>query len=338
MPPGRRPWLLTGILVAGLLVTSLWSPGTAIESASRRGVAGLSGGLVPGPIRAFDNRPYAGHGTWVDVFDYLPVFQPSGQEPTVTPASIEEMAAAGVETLFIQAGLEDPSTPDHLTDPDLLGRFIVRAHANGLDVVGWYLPRFADADADLRHLLAIDRFTIGGHRFDGVAVDIEFTADVGDHEVRNERLLDISSRLQSRTGGAVLGAIVLPPVLTDVVNPAAWPGFPWAELAANYDVWLPMSYWTTRDEPSGYRDGFSYNEESTRRLRSNLGDDTAVVHGIGGIGDESTPEAIGDFARSLAATESIGGSVYDWNTLAGPGREAMTEAFRSGAASRLPPP
>ena len=34
-----------------------------------------------------------------------------------------------------------------------------------------------------------------------------------------------------------------------------------------------------------------------------------------------------DFARSLAATHSVGGSIYDWNSMAPATRQAMTRAF-----------
>lgn len=335
--PRRRPtWLLLGT-AALLVVATLWVAARDGPERLVRGAAGLSGGLPAGPDRPFDLRPYGDHGAWVDVFDYLPALQ-SGGPPAVTPDSLEEMRAAGVRTVFLQAAFEDARTPAALTDPDLLARFLVRAHANEMDVVGWYLPRFADIDADLAHLVAIDDFAVGGHRFDGLAVDIEFTADVPDHRERNERLLALSQRLREATGGQTLGAIVLPPVLTEVVNPALWPEFPWPGLAPSYDVWLPMSYWTTRDDDSGYRDGFTYNEESTRRLREVLDDPRAVVHAIGGIGDQAGPAALSEFARSLAETGAVGGSVYDWATLDQVARTALAAEFRQGLASRLPSP
>jgi hypothetical protein len=57
----------------------------------------------------------------------------------------------------------------------------------------------------------------------------------------------------------------LEPVLLEVVSPLYWPAFPWKQVQPHYDVWLPMSYWTNRQEDSGYREGFKYTEENVRR-------------------------------------------------------------------------
>jgi hypothetical protein len=220
----------------------------------------------------------------------------------------------------------------------LISEFLIRAHRRGLRVVGWYLPKFADIDLDARNIQQIEQFRVLGHRFDGVAVDIEATDDVPDVDARNEALLALSQRVRAASGDDALGAIVLPPVLTEVVNENYWPDFPWLELRPSYDVWLPMSYWTFRLTSSGYHDGYTYNDESTRRLRNNLNDASAVVHGIGGIGDEVTPDEIARFAQSLADDGAIGGSIYDWNSMSPAIRAALAEAFATGAAAHLRAP
>ena len=284
-----------------------------------------------------DLDPYAGYGTWVDVFDYAPAYQDGG-EPAVSPADLDAMADRGVRTLFLQAARNDARSPDRLVDEALLAEFLFRAHTRGMRVVGWYLPRFADVDHDLALLQEIRDFEALGHRFDGVAVDIEFTEDVPAPDERNDRLIELSERFREESDDEALGAIVLPPVLLEVVNPDFWPDFPWEELERHYDVWLPMSYWTLRREDSGYRDGYTYNGESTERLRDNLGNSRAVVHGIGGIGDEAAPLDLAAFAESLADTRSVGGSIYDWSTLTDEGRRAIEAAFDQGAAADLPEP
>lgn len=281
---------------------------------------------------------YAGYGAWVDVFDFDPAYQ-SGGEPAITVASIDEMADQGVQTVFLQAARLDERTPDGVVSPLLLYQLLRRAHELDLKVVAWYLPKFGDVDADVQRIELLDRFDVFGERFDGIAVDIEDNATVPDPAERSARLVDFSRRTREVVGDeAALGAIVLPPVQIEVVNPDFWPGFPYEPLADLYDVWLPMSYWTFRSQDSGYHDGFTYNEESTRRLRDNLGDDDALVHGIGGIGDLATAEELTDFARSLAETDSIGGSVYDWTTLSPDKRALMAELFSGGPAADLPSP
>ncbi len=287
-------------------------------------VAGTSVVDVPGAARSVD--AYRGLGSWVDAFDYSPPY--TGPVRAVTEADIDEMVTMGVRTVYLQAGRLDTRSPDLLEDRWLLAEFLLRAHQRGVRVVGWYLPKWGDGTTDLDHLKAIADFSVLGHRFDGIAVDIEFTGDKNTPEERGRRLVALSTALRAYVGPDVaLGAIVLPPVVTEVINKDFWPKFPWREIANLYDVWLPMSYWSNRTTRSGYKDGYTYNEESTRRLRTNLGKPGALVHAIGGIGavdgvnDNPNPEeplaSINDlepFVRSLRETSAIGGSLYDWRT------------------------
>lgn len=267
---------------------------------------------------------YGGLGVWVDAFDFSPAYQGGGGAP-VTPDVVDAWAELGVRTVYLQAARSDERAPGRLLERDVLAELLLRAHARGLKVVGWYLPTFVDVDADLDHLLAIAEFDPLGHRFDGVAVDIEYTAGVEDHQERSARLVELSRRLRDARPGEALGAIVPPPVQMEVINPQFWPRFPWREIDPAYDVWLPMAYWTTRTEASGYRDPYAYTEESTRRMRNNLGRAGAVVHPIGGIGDATTIEDLGAFRRALLDTGAIGGSIYDWNSLPPPQRRALPE-------------
>jgi hypothetical protein len=295
----------------------------------------VSSFLVDEPLPR-DLDPYAGLGTWVDVFDYAPAY--AGEAPAVVPGDVQAMAAAGVRTLYLQGARNDDRSPDRIVDHELVARFLIEAHRAGLRVVGWYLPRLGGGDADLEHVQALADFEVGGHRFDGIALDIEDVETEGDVAVRNDRLLDLSAAAAEHLGEAVLGAIVLPPVLIETVNSAFWPRFPWAKLAPHYDVWLPMSYWTQRRADSGFQDGFTYNVESTERIRARIGDPEAVVHGIGGIGDEVDATSLSEFGRSLAETGSIGGSIYDWSTLSPDDRVAQAAVFADGTAAELPTP
>lgn len=257
---------------------------------------------------------YAGYGTWVDVYDFAPSFQ-GGGAPGVTADTVDEMVASGVRTVYLQAAQLDTRSPGPVADPGAVAQFLVRAQRAGLRVVGWYLPRFTDLDQDMTHLAAISDFEVLGHRFDGVAVDIEWTGGVDDHAARSDKLVELSERLRDETGDDALGAIVLPPVQIEVVNPAKWPGFPWRELAPSYDVWLPMGYWTERTAESGFKDGRAYTDENVRRIRTNLDDPDAPVHAIGGIGNDVTVEQAAGFVQAVEATDAIGGSIYDWATL-----------------------
>lgn len=278
---------------------------------------------------------YAGLGGWIDVFNFAPAYQPAGTEPPLTPDDLDELQRRGVKTLYLQAARWDDKTPDGIVDPPLLGAFLRRAHELGMRVVGWYLPRFVDVDLDVDRATQIHEFTWEGERFDGLAIDIEYTEGEEDVARRNDNLVQFSRRVRTVVGDEPLGAIILAAVHLEVINENFWPAMPYAELGALYDVWLPMAYWTLRLAP--YDDGYAYVKESVDRLRAGLGDPDAVMAPIGGIADEMTEAQMDNFARALVDTGSIGGSFYNWNTTA-PGMQAKArDLFTSGPASSLAP-
>jgi hypothetical protein len=270
------------------------------------------GPITPPPPR--DISVYRGLGTWVDAYDFSPQYQPNGAPPPVTPDSIDDMAAAGVKTLYLQASKDDARSPGDLVNPEILAPMLTRAHARGIKVVAWYLPKFYDLDSDMRRFLAMRDFRANGEGFDGIGNDIEWTKDVPNHAERNLRLIELSRRLRAAMGSAALSAIPLPPVLIETINPRYWPGFPWRELAPLYDVWMPMSYWTFRTKSSGYRDAYRYTAENVQRTRTNLGLPGAIVHPAGGTDNKSNDEDYRGFVRACLDTGSVGGSIYDWRT------------------------
>ncbi|HVF31981.1 MAG TPA: hypothetical protein VM933_02990 [Acidimicrobiales bacterium] len=266
-------------------------------------VAAASAKALASPLRVVgDIAPYAGLGTWVDVYDWSHY---KGTTPTVGPDQVDQMAAEGVQTLFIQTAKHD--TPDMILERDLLDPIVARAHQRGMRVVAWYLPTLDDVDNDLDRLLASAALDV-----DGLAVDIE-SRKVADPGERSLRLVDLSRRLREALPGRAIGAIVMPPVQLEVVNPNFWPGFPWREIAPSYDVWQTMGYWTDRKQSSGYRDPYVYTDENLRRLRNNLGDPTAPVSPVGGVGALGNGD-IEAFLRAAVENRAIGGSIYDWRT------------------------
>jgi hypothetical protein len=294
-----------GALLAAIGVSARWLTGDTDPPSVPAGVAA-----------------YRGYGTWVDVYDFAPAYLSPGQTPAVTLEEIDVMARNGVRTIYLQAARNDSRTPGGLLPAEVLGPILQRAHARGIAVVGWSLPWFEDLEFDLERLLKIHRFEWNGHRFDGLAVDIEDIEEVPDPVVRNAQLVELSRRLRDAVGPDVaLGAIVLTTVHIEVVNPSFWPAFPWREIAPYYDVWLPMAYWTDRTQVSGYADGYRYGAESVSRMRERLGDPDAPVHLIGGIGDKLTVAQLAEYRRAVADTASIGWSIYDWATLSTIGRE-----------------
>ncbi|HUQ63023.1 MAG TPA: hypothetical protein VM121_04655 [Acidimicrobiales bacterium] len=292
------------------------APATAAPAAPAATVAPEpdSGPVTP---RNDTGSVYAALGTWVDVFDWDP--DHTNGSPRITPSAVDRMAAVGVKTLYIQAARpEDEASPGDLVHPEILSSFIQRAHANGIAVVGWYLPHLSDIADDMRHLQAMIDFAPGGQRFESISLDIEWRNSVPDHDERSARLVDLSQRLRAAAsgGGMSVSATVMPPVVTDVINPAFWPRFPWNSIASLYDVWLPMSYWTNRSDDSPYRDAHRYTSENISLLRANLGDPGAPVHPIGGIGDKATLEDYQGFMAASSEQGAIGVSIYDFGTTA----------------------
>lgn len=303
-----RPTTTTATRPAPVTTTTAQSITRAPVSAAHV----VLGPVTPPPRR--DISVYRGLGTWVDAYDFSPQYQPNGAPPPVTPESMDDLAAAGVKTLYLQAAKDDIRSPGDLVNPEILGPMLNRAHARGLKVVAWYLPKFYDLDSDMRRFLAMRDFRANGEGFDGIGNDIEWTRDVPNHAERSLRLIELSRRLRAAMGSAAVSAIPLPPVLIETINPKYWPGFPWRELAPLYDVWMPMSYWTFRTKSSGYRDAYRYTAENVQRTRTNLGLPDAVVHPAGGTDNKSNDDDYRGFVRACVDTGSVGGSIYDWRT------------------------
>ena len=291
----------------------------------RAGVVALVVGLVlaaccavavPGGAGTTDARdpgPYAGLGAGIDAFDYAPAFQGNGGTVSITPDAVPDMAALGVETLFLQAAMNDATrSPEKIVDARLVGEFLRRAHREGMQVVAWYYPTLDDPAVDLEHVEALVDFTYRGQQFDSIALDIESRA-IEDVDERNDAVVKLAKQTRALVGeDEPIGAAVYPAVQAEVVNPALWPRFPYKRLAKYVDVWMPMAYWTYRD--GDYRDPYRYTEESIRRLRANLGDKKAMMHPIGGLAAESTAQDYDAFLRAVYDTDSVGWSVYDYST------------------------
>ncbi|MGD9797447.1 MAG: hypothetical protein AB7V15_04975 [Acidimicrobiia bacterium] len=327
--PGRRfgprlVWPAVVLVVAGLVVAVWLSAFVDEEPAPATELGGPPWTL----------EPYEGLGGWVDVFDYVPALFDGSGPPTIDEGQLSAMSELGIRTLYLQA--VTTSGGPGIVEPDIVGRILAVAHEEGVAVVAWYLPFFADLDADLERLRAVRAFEYQGHRFDGIALDIEWTRSVSDHDLRSARLLELSEALDEVVGGEPLGAIVLPPVQLEDVNPALWPGFPWQPLAGIYDVWLPMTYWTFRS--ALWNDPFAYTQENIRRVRQRVGSALAPVHPIGGVADRAAESDYPGFVEAVTANRSVGWSVYDFRTLTGGGLAILQSSADAGRDRRVGEP
>jgi hypothetical protein len=258
--------------------------------------------------RAFDNRAFTGLSTWVDGYDYAREFT---SKPSVTAASVKNMKNRGVRTIWLQATKTSPRVSGPVMSPDRVGAILRAAHGQGIRVIAWYLPTFEDPAGDWRKTNALIQFSSRGHRFDGIALDIESTrVPVG---TRNARLVALSKRLRSATTRPV-AAVVLPPVLTEIVHPGYWGGeFPWLSLRSSYDVWMPMGYYTAYKKWPTWRNAARSTAEDIKRVRQHLHSAVPIAY-TGGLAGNSTPADYDGFTRAARAAGALGTSAYDYAT------------------------
>ena len=247
-----------------------------------------------------DLSAYTGLATWVDLYDPQVLKRPE--------SSVAAMAENGVQTLFFETS--NYQMRRDIMRPDRVARFIEAAHAEGMQVVAWYLPSLTDLNRDLRRSLAAVNFkTPDGEQFDSFGLDIEATL-VRSPTKRNERLLTLTRRIRAAVPQELaLGAIVPSPVGMRL-KPSYWPRFPFAQLARSYDVFLPMGYFTYRRHyPGG---SAAYTLSNIRLLRAGTGDPALPVHVIGGIADDVTSSQLRGFLRAARTGGAIGAGLYDF--------------------------
>ena len=248
-----------------------------------------------------DLSAYMGLGTWVDLYDHQVLAKPE--------AEVAKMAKRGVGTLYLETS--NYQMPNDIVNRARVARFIEAAHANGMQIVAWYLPSFTNLARDKRRsLAAIDFETPGGEQFDSFALDIESSL-VKPASTRSARLLTLSRRVRAVKPDLTLGAIVPAPRGMQRL-PWYWPGFPFTELAQTYDVFLPMGYFTYRSKLPSFTG--VYTQRNIALLRTWTGNPALPVHPIGGIADAASTAQVRAFARAARDGKSVGASLYDFAT------------------------
>jgi hypothetical protein len=255
---------------------------------------------VPAGAAPGTTDPYAGLGTWVDVWDTGVWRSPE--------ASVARMRALGVRTLFLQTS--NYSQTVDMRAPAVVGRFVEAAHANGMRIVAWYLPSFLNVARDLRRSLAAVRFrSPGGQRFDSFALDIEASV-VKSVPLRNTRLATLSARLRAAVGDAYEFGAIIPSPRGMELKPKYWPGFPYASLASTFDVFVPMGYFTYRfAKPAPTA---TYTRANIELIRAAVGDEGVRVHVAGGLAAAASLAQVRAFVTTARENGAIGLSLYDF--------------------------
>ena len=268
------------LLVLAVLLLAVLAPASSGGAASSR-----------------HHSPFAGLGTWVDIYSTKALSDPE--------AAVASMAKHGVRTLYFETG--NYSHNPGVVYPDAAGRFIDAAHAAGLRVVAWYLPAFLNVRKDAHKALAAIRFrSPAGEHFDGFALDIEATSVRG-LPLRDRRLLFLSARLRHAVPhNYPLGAITPSPV---GMSPYFWPDIPYSSLTHFYKAFLPMAYFTMRGIHSRSA-ASAFLTSTVSDIRAASGHPGFPVHLIGGLSGAMGREATAGFMRAVEQTKMLGFSLY----------------------------
>jgi len=281
------------------------------DAVHRLDIVSVSGGMTSVDrflVRLPDLTIFRGLGTWVDHYDYGTT---SGLDPTT---AVPAMHARGIRTIYIETARYNSSSA--FDYPAAIGAWVEAAHANGMKIVGWYLPAYGTyLNADVSRTVAIATYrSPAGQGFDGLGIDIEYKTSA---QARSAWFGDIATHLVRVRSGATaafpVAAIVPAPLAMDMA-PASWSGFPWASIGTNANVVMPMGYWTYRTDcstdPSHCAYGYSVGNINEARTKTG----GLLVHLIGGVADKVTSQGVTDFIRAAHDTKAYGASLYDYRT------------------------
>ena len=261
-----------------------------------------TGGTSAAPAQEPQSSVFGGLGTWVDIYDGAVYAAP---EPTA-----RRIAARGVTTVWAETANFRASAD--VVKPGPLGQLVEALHAEGIEVVAWYLPGHVNPALDTRRALAMLSFrTPSDQAFDGVSLDIESTKlrNVG---LRTRRAVALARRLRQEAGETPMAIIPFNPRGLER-HPSTWPGFPWAQLAEVTDAFAPMVY--TGGALRGFDATYGYVTRALRLLRSQTGNPDVVIHVAGGVADRLGPEELSGFAAAVSDDGgTVGVSLYDWAT------------------------
>jgi hypothetical protein len=186
--------------------------------------------------------------------------------------------------------------------------------------------------------------TPGGQGFDSFALDIE--ANQVEPKTRVANMLELSARLREAVGPAYALGGIIPSPSGMIRVPEYWPGFPYAELPAYYDVILPMSYWTFHYD--GATAARRYITDNIRIVREQTGVPSIPIHVIGGVTVDTNPREVRAFVGASNEAGILGASLYEyagmtdelWKAMSRVqvNEGAVTEATRARQSRAIPPP
>jgi hypothetical protein len=250
--------------------------------------------------------PVYGKGMWFT--NYLP-------RNSNVSALIDAAKLAGVTHLYAEVAI----TQYGFFGRNTLDRLLPAAHAAGISVIGWVYPNLANIAGDVRMTQEVAQYvTKSGDKVDGIATDVETVDDTA------------SVFCYGQLVRALLGPDIL--LVAAVFHPFAQPYYPYAAIAASWNVIAPMDYWHSRDIRSysaGQVERFVADSITTIRAAmassptdvgtvlpvEELGQ-TYDMYSDDGTGDQAAPGGAEIQADMQTARElgCIGVSFYEWQT------------------------
>lgn len=214
--------------------------------------------------------------------------------------------------------------------PLSLDRLLPAAHAQGIAVIAWVYPTLTNVAADVRMTQQVASYrTPGGDHADGIATDVE-------------EVIDSASVY---TYGQVIRGLLGPDtLLVDcALHPFTHANYPYAAVAASWNVLAPMDYWhSRRSHVYGAQDVTTFVQTSVVTIRAamqlagvanpipieELGQ-TYDMYSQDGAGVEHNPTGA-EITADLSAAKAlgcIGASYFEWQTATQSQWDALS-AFR----------
>lgn len=267
-------------------------------------LAVLVTGLIAPVARADPARGavFSGTGVWIDIWDAY----------EKTPDKVVALSQQqGVSVIYVETS--NAKSKLDVVNPAPLKQLVVLAHAAGIRVVPWYLPGFQKPKVDQRRLAAA--LAIGGSEaVDGIAVDIEATY-VKNGKLRAQRAAALVAWLRASYPTAAIGAITPSPVNM------YWPVFPYDELHANADAFLPMCYPPRR---LSAQQMYDMTVGCVTKLRELTGDQALPVHVVSGLAGGLSTAGLDGAARGARDAGANGFGLYDLATTKANGWAALS--------------
>ena len=231
--PDGKSLPVAGLAVGASVAISNWASDASGWPWYQITTNGLSGWLWSGDVRLNQPDPVshlvngkpiwslvAGKGMWFT--NYL-------TRHSDPHALVQAAKLAGITHIYAEVAI----TQYGFYGRNSLDRLLPVAHAAGISVIAWIYTTLRDVSADVRMSAQVANYvTPSGDRPDGLCMDIE----------------EVDDSASVYTYGQALRGLVGPDVLfvASVYHPYAQTYYPYAAMAASWNVLAPMDYWHSR--------------------------------------------------------------------------------------------